>query len=82
LDLKPNTATSRSQANGTWLGTSSSLALPLPTNPSPHTRIDVAPLAGIGHDSPYLETFLIFSIDFGTGETKELEEPASSRFHR
>jgi hypothetical protein len=50
--------------------------------PSPHTRIDAAPLAGIGHDSPYLETFLIFSIDFGTGETKELEEPASSRLHR
>jgi hypothetical protein len=50
--------------------------------PSQHTRIDVAPLAGIGHDSPYLETFLIFSIDFGTGETKEVEEPASTRFHR
>ena len=30
--------------------------------PSPHTRIDVAPLAGIGHDSPYLETFLIFGV--------------------
>lgn len=50
--------------------------------PSPHTRLDVAPLAGIGHDSPYLETFLIFSIDFGTGETKEIEQPASARFHR
>jgi hypothetical protein len=50
--------------------------------PFPHTRLDVAPLAGIGHDSPYLETFVIFSIDFGTGETKELEEPASTRFHR
>jgi hypothetical protein len=50
--------------------------------PSPHTRLDVAPLAGIGHDSPYLETFVIFSIDFGTGETKELEEPASTHFHR
>lgn len=50
--------------------------------PSAHTRLDVAPLAGIGHDSPYLETFVIFSIDFGTGETKELEEPASTHFHR
>jgi hypothetical protein len=50
--------------------------------PSLHTRLDVAPLAGIGHDSPYLETFVIFSIDFGTGETKELEEPASTHFHR
>jgi hypothetical protein len=49
--------------------------------PSPHTRLDVAPLAGIGHDSPYLETFVIFSIDFGTGETKEVEEPASAHFH-
>jgi hypothetical protein len=36
----------------------------------------------IGHDSPYLETFVIFSIDFGTGETKELEEPTSTHFHR
>jgi hypothetical protein len=50
--------------------------------PSPHTRIDVAPLAGIGHDSPYLETFLIFSVDFGTGETKEVEGPVSTHFHR
>jgi hypothetical protein len=50
--------------------------------PSPHTRLDVAPLAGIGHDSPYLETFVIFSIDFGTGETKEVEQPASTHFHR
>jgi hypothetical protein len=50
--------------------------------PSAHARLDVAPLAGIGHDSPYLETFVIFSIDFGTGETKELEEPASTHFHR
>jgi hypothetical protein len=29
-----------------------------------------------------LATFLIFSIDFGTGETKEVEEPASTHFHR
>jgi hypothetical protein len=50
--------------------------------PTPHTRLDIAPLAGIGHDSPYLETFLIFSIDFGTGETNEVEEPASSHIHR
>ena len=50
--------------------------------PSPHTRLDAAPLAGIGHDSPYLETFLIFSIDFGTGEAKEPEEPASTHFLR
>jgi hypothetical protein len=50
--------------------------------PSPHTRLDIAPLAGIGHDSPYLETFVIFSIDFATGETNEVEEPASSHIHR
>jgi hypothetical protein len=50
--------------------------------PSPHTRIDLAPLAGIGRDSPHLETFLIFSIDFGTGESNEIEEPASTHFHR
>jgi hypothetical protein len=29
-----------------------------------------------------LETFLIFSVDFGTGETKEVEGPVSTHFHR
>jgi len=28
------------------------------------------------------ETFLIFSVDFGTGETKEVEGPVSTHFHR
>lgn len=50
--------------------------------PSPHTRLDIAPLAGVGRDSPRLETFLIFSIDFGTGQTNEVEEPASTHIHR
>jgi hypothetical protein len=50
--------------------------------PTAHTRLDIAPLAGVGRDSPHLETFLIFSIDFGTGETNEVEEPISGAIHR
>ena len=44
--------------------------------PSPHTRIDLAPLFGATNDSPHLELFAIFSIDFGTGAERELEGPA------
>lgn len=44
--------------------------------PSPHTRIDLAPLCGITHDSPYVDLFVIFSIDFGTGAAAEVETPA------
>ncbi len=43
--------------------------------PSPHTRFDVAPLFGATSDSPHLEIFTIFSIDFGTGSAKEIEQP-------
>jgi hypothetical protein len=45
--------------------------------PSPHTRIDVAPLFGTTSDSPHLELFAIFSIDFGTGAEQEVEGPAA-----
>jgi hypothetical protein len=44
--------------------------------PSPHTRIDLAPLFGITSDSPHLDLFVIFSIDFGTGAAAEVETPA------
>jgi hypothetical protein len=44
--------------------------------PSPHTRIDLAPLFGATNDSPHLELFPIFSIDFGTGAEREPEGPA------
>jgi hypothetical protein len=43
--------------------------------PSPHTRIDIAPLIGTTYDSPHLELFAIFSIDFGTGAEREAEGP-------
>jgi hypothetical protein len=46
--------------------------------PSPHTRIDVAPLFGTTNDSPHLELFAIFSIDFGTGAEREVEGPAAA----
>jgi hypothetical protein len=45
--------------------------------PSPHTRIDLAPLFGTTSDSPHLELFAIFSIDFGTGAEREPEGPAA-----
>lgn len=45
--------------------------------PSPHTRIDLAPLFGATSDAPHLDLFLIFSVDFGTGAAAEIESPAS-----
>jgi hypothetical protein len=44
--------------------------------PSARTRVDVAPLAGVTHDSPRLELFAIFSIDFGAPEV-EVTAPVS-----
>jgi hypothetical protein len=49
----------------------------LTVKPSPHTRIDLAPLFGTTSDSPHLELFAIFSIDFGTGAEREPEGPAA-----
>jgi len=45
--------------------------------PSPHTRIDLAPLFGVTSDSPHLDLFVIFSVDFGTGAAAEVESPAA-----
>lgn len=45
--------------------------------PSPHTRIDLAPLFGVTNDSPHLDLFVIFSIDFGSGAAAEVEPPAA-----
>ena len=58
------------------------LGPPFTLKPSPHTRIDLAPLLGTTRDSPYLELFAIFSIDFGTGAEREPESPVagSGRF--
>jgi hypothetical protein len=49
--------------------------------PSPHTRFDIAPLLGTTHDTPHLDLFVIFSIDFGTGEQYEVEAPAPTGAH-
>jgi hypothetical protein len=48
--------------------------------PSPHTRVDLAPLFGATNKSPAAEVFMIFSIDFGTGAADEPEGPVSARF--
>jgi len=45
--------------------------------PSPHTRFDLAPLFGTTSDSPHLELFAIFSVDFGTGAEREPEGPVA-----
>ena len=45
--------------------------------PSPHTRLDLAPLFGTTSDSPHLELFAIFSVDFGTGAEREPEGPVA-----
>jgi hypothetical protein len=41
-------------------------------------HLDLAPLFGCTHDSPTVEVYLVFGIDFGTGR-KEHYEPASVR---
>lgn len=48
--------------------------------PSPHTRVDLAPLLGATKKSPAAEVFMIFSIGFGTGAASETEGPVSARF--
>jgi hypothetical protein len=49
--------------------------------PTPHTRFDIAPLIGTTRDTPHLDLFAVFSIDFGTGEQQEVESPISPRGH-
>ena len=48
----------------------------LTVKPSPHTRIDLTPLFGATSDSPSMELFVVFSVDFGTGAEKEIKAPA------
>ena len=38
--------------------------------PTPWSHLDVAPLAGCTHDSPNVEVYVVFGIDFGTGHNK------------
>jgi hypothetical protein len=45
--------------------------------PSPNTRIDLTPLFGATSESPSLELFVVFSVDFGTGQEHEIEAPVS-----
>jgi len=45
--------------------------------PSPHMRVDLAPLFGATSDSPHLDLFVIFSVDFGTGAGGDFEPPAA-----
>jgi hypothetical protein len=48
--------------------------------PTKRTHLDVVPMAGFGHESPYAEVFVFFGFDFGRGSNeKEGLEPASLR---
>lgn len=48
--------------------------------PTRRTRVDLAPLFGVTHDSPRVQAFVIFSAVFGRGgESGEAEAPISSR---
>ena len=38
--------------------------------PTAWSHLDVVPLIGCTHDSPRVEAFLVFGIDFGTGTKK------------
>ena len=39
--------------------------------PTSWSHLDLAPLAGCTHDSPYIEVYLVFGIDFDTGHNKK-----------
>ncbi|MBV8377148.1 MAG: hypothetical protein JO279_09105 [Verrucomicrobia bacterium] len=79
--LKVGLETSYQNISGSGAGTKAQNILELGPSftikPRPHTRIDVAPLCGITRDSPDVELFVIFSIDFGTGAAAEVEAPAA-----
>ena len=48
--------------------------------PTPRTRLDVAPLFGVTHDSPRVQAFVVLSAVFGRGgEGGEAEAPISTR---
>lgn len=48
--------------------------------PTKRTHVDVVPLAGLGHESPYAEAFVFFGIEFSPGSReREAVEPASLR---
>jgi hypothetical protein len=48
--------------------------------PTQRTHLDVVPMAGMGHESPFAEVFVFFGIEFGPGsKEKEIVSPASLR---
>ena len=46
---------------------------------TPRMHLDIAPMFGCTQDSPAVEAFLVFGIDFGTAKKKSHYEPASVR---
>lgn len=47
--------------------------------PTPRTHLDLVPLFGTSRDSPWVEPFIVFGIELGTGaESKETKAPVST----
>jgi hypothetical protein len=47
--------------------------------PTPNTHLDIVPLFGATSDSPRVEAWLVFGIDFGPGKVKRGSAPVSLR---
>jgi len=46
---------------------------------TPRTHLDLVPLVGTTHDSPYVEAFIVFGIDFGPNGNHSGVRPVSSQ---
>jgi hypothetical protein len=47
--------------------------------PTSRTTLNLVPLFGVTHDSPHIEAFVVFAVDFGCGKEREEHAPASLR---
>jgi len=46
--------------------------------PTRRTHLELVPMAGLTHDSPHLDAFLVFGIDFSAREERESDEERSA----
>ena len=49
--------------------------------PTPNTHLDVVPLIGVTSDSPLVESWIVFGVDFGGQKGGEAQAPVSLRSH-
>lgn len=45
--------------------------------PTRNTHLDLVPLVGVTSDSPHLETWIVFGVDFGPGNEQNVHAPVS-----